>query len=100
MCINLVVSGARRSSSLRRAIPRMVDGGASASPEDAVERRELDGRVLHALAGLPTDARAALLLAADGLDSREIGALIGRSPLATRAYLCRLRGRLHRVTGA
>jgi len=100
VCINLVVSGARRSSSFRRAIPRLAEHGAWASPEDAAERHEADGRVLLALAGLPVDARAALLLAADGLDSREIGALIGRSPLATRAYLCRLRGRLHRATGA
>ena len=37
VCVNLVVSGARRTSSLRRAIPRMADTGVSASPEDAAE---------------------------------------------------------------
>jgi RNA polymerase sigma-70 factor, ECF subfamily len=99
VCINLVVSGARRTTSFRRAIPRMAEVAASTPPEDVAERHDRDERVLLALAGMPLDARAALLLAADGHDSREIGAIIGRSPLATRAYLCRMRGRLHRASG-
>jgi RNA polymerase sigma-70 factor (ECF subfamily) len=100
VCSNLVVSGARHTSSLRRAIPRMLDVGVAASAEDIAERHDRDARVLVALAGLPHDARTALLLAADGHDSREIGMIIGRTPLATRAYLCRMRVRLHRAAGS
>ena len=100
VCVNLVVSGARHASSFRRAIPRMLDVAVAPSAEDVAERHDGDARVLVALAGMPLDARAALLLAADGHDSREIGAIIGRSPLATRAYLCRMRVRLHRAAGS
>jgi RNA polymerase sigma-70 factor (ECF subfamily) len=100
VCINLVVSGARHTSSFRRAIPRMVDVAVAASAEDVAVRHDRDGRVLVALAALPPDARAALLLAAGGHDSREIGTIIGRTPLATRAYLCRMRVRLHRAAGS
>lgn len=100
VCANLAVSGVRHASSARRAMPRLIDTAVPASPEDVAERRDLDERVLAAIAVLPRDARAALLLAADGLGSREIGELIGRSPVATRALLCRARMRLHRVVEA
>lgn len=100
VCANLAVSGVRHASSVRRAMPRLVDTAVSASPEDVAERRDRDARVLAAIAILPRDTRAALLLAADGLGSREIGELIGRTPVATRALLCRARMRLHRVVEA
>jgi RNA polymerase sigma-70 factor (ECF subfamily) len=100
VCANLVVSGARRATSFRRAIPRMAETGVFASPEDVAVRHDSDARVLLALARLPLDAQAAILLAAEGHDSREIGSMIGRTPLATRAYLCRMRGRLQRTVDA
>jgi DNA-directed RNA polymerase specialized sigma24 family protein len=48
----------------------------------------------QALAELPADARVALLMAAEGFSSAEIGDAIGRSPGATATYICRARIRL------
>lgn len=51
-------------------------------------------------AHLPKDARAALLLSADGYSSAEIAQRIGRSELATRAMLSRQRSRLRTIVAA
>ena len=43
---------------------------------------------------MPTDARIALLMAAEGHDMASIGLAIGRTPSATRTFVCRMRVRL------
>jgi RNA polymerase sigma-70 factor, ECF subfamily len=65
-----------------------------ASPDVEVLRRERRGELDRALERLPTDARTALLLAAQGFDGRAVSQAIGRSEVATRALLSRSRLRL------
>jgi RNA polymerase sigma factor (sigma-70 family) len=65
-----------------------------ASPDVEVLRRERRGDLDRALEHLPTDARTALLLAAQGFEGRAISEAIGRTEVATRALLCRSRLRL------
>jgi RNA polymerase sigma-70 factor, ECF subfamily len=59
--------------------------------EDVALRRERTSELSAALAGLPRDVRAALLLAADGFSGREIASLIGKSEGSTRNLLWRAR---------
>jgi DNA-directed RNA polymerase specialized sigma24 family protein len=63
-------------------------------------RAEQESELHAALAELPPDGRAALLLAAQGFDGREIAASIGRTEGATRTLLCRSRVRLRLVLEA
>ena len=91
---NLVVSGARRRATADRSMDRLADRGAIASTEESFVSREDDRRVADALAGASADDRVAMVLAAQGFQAREIGAQLGRTELATRALLCRARGRL------
>lgn len=94
---NLATSRARRVQVALKAagILRGRDQGASApSPEHEVLGRERDRDVHEALGHLGVDARAALLLAAQGYDGATIAELTGRSHSATRALLCRARRRL------
>ena len=51
----------------------------------------MSGRLLGALAELPADARTALLMAASGFSSTEIGDAINRTANATSTYICRAR---------
>jgi RNA polymerase sigma-70 factor (ECF subfamily) len=69
----------------------------AASPDAEVLRRERRGDLDRALDQLTTDARTALLLAAQGFDGRAISEAIGRSELATRALMCRSRVRLREL---
>lgn len=94
VCANLIASRGRRRSVAERFKALLVDRGHVASPEELVLGRERDRRVAEALSVLRPDARAALLLAAQGLPSAEIGAAIGRTALATRTLICRSRLRL------
>ena len=63
-------------------------------------RTERDAELHHALAGLSPDARAALLLAAEGFAGQEIAASIGRTEAATRTLMCRSRAQLRLVLEA
>lgn len=98
---NLVVTGARRRSVAdrwKRIIARPeVD---HASPESTVLQRERDVRVHAALGELSSDARVALLLAAQGYSGREIAAAIGRTELATRTLVCRAKVQLREQLGS
>ena len=88
---NAAISRSRRSTALHRLLPRLVDRRQPVRPDEEalhVERRRDLGA---ALAELPPDARAALLLAARGFGGREIAQLIGRSEGATRTLMCRAR---------
>ena len=91
---NAYVSGGRRRTVFQRIIPRLVDRGEAPSPEEHAIRRDTNERLAAALARLPEDGRVALLLAAQGLGSDEVGRAIGRTPLATRTFLSRQRVRL------
>jgi RNA polymerase sigma factor (sigma-70 family) len=68
-----------------------------ASPDAEVLRRERRGDLDRALEQLPSDARVALLLAAQGFDGATISLTIHRSEIATRALLCRSRVRLREL---
>jgi len=91
---NLVVSEARRRRTGERAVDRLAERDDAPSPEDSIVRRERDERLVAALRGASDDDRTAMLLAAQGYRAREIGERLGRTELATRALICRARGRL------
>jgi RNA polymerase sigma-70 factor, ECF subfamily len=93
---NLVVSGARRRQTANHHAEQLVMSEELGSTEDAIVRRERDAEVLRALAAARSDDRDAILLAASGWRTREIATRLGRTELATRALICRARGRMRR----
>ena len=93
---NLVVSGARRRQTAERRAEQLVADDEIRSTEDAIVRRERDAEVLRALTAARSDDREAILLAASGYRTREIASHLGRTELATRALICRARGRMRR----
>jgi len=97
---NAAVSRSRRGARLTRLMPRLLDRREPARPEGDFLRSEQEATVYAAMADLAPDARAALLLAAQGFDGREIAASIGRSEGATRTLLCRSRVQLRLVLEA
>ena len=97
VCGNLIVSRARRASVAARWAARLIDRSHAPSPEDETLRNDRDRLLGVALARLPADARVALLLAARGVGSAEIGATISRSPGATRTLLSRSRLELRQI---
>lgn len=88
---NAVISRSRRRSTLVRLLPRLLDRREPEQPESESLRRERHSDLHAALARLVPDARAALLLAAQGFGGAEIAAAIGRSEGATRTLMCRAR---------
>jgi RNA polymerase sigma factor (sigma-70 family) len=97
VCGNLAVSRGRRQSVARRWLPFLVDRGMGRSAEDAVLAHETDSELIMALRQLRPDARIALLLAAQGMTVDEVAASIGRSPGATKTFICRSRVQLRDV---
>jgi RNA polymerase sigma-70 factor (ECF subfamily) len=93
---NLVVSGARRRQTAEHHAEELLVGDEVRSTEDAIIGHERDAEVFRALAAARTDDRDAILLAASGYRTREIASHLGRTELATRALLCRARGRMRR----
>lgn len=97
---NLVTSRGRRLSSARRWFDRFGVPEWRAALEDPSDLRLLRHEAVDDLDGvlscLDRDARAALLLAAEGFSGREIAAAIGRSEVATRMLMCRARVRVRR----
>jgi RNA polymerase sigma-70 factor (ECF subfamily) len=91
---NLVVSGHRHRQIGERVLVRLADDDLSASLEDTAIRNEQNRAVVAALASSSRDDRTAIVLAAQGYRGAEIADRLGRTPLATRALLCRARGRL------
>jgi RNA polymerase sigma-70 factor (ECF subfamily) len=94
VCTNLATSRGRRVSVAQRFLDRSrhrVD----AEPADLeTMRRETNTSLYAGLATLPPDARAALLMAAQGFSGREIAEAIGKSEMATRTMMFRTRERL------
>lgn len=97
VCANLIISRGRRLSVAGRKKSLLVDRSVAPSPEERVIRMDEGARLRDALGELPTDARAALLMAAAGFSSAEIGHAIGRSANATSTYICRARVRLREI---
>lgn len=94
---NLAMSRGRRLQvALRvdRVLQARYGDRVSDSPDLEVLRRERRGDLDRALALLGADARAALLLAAQGFDGATIAGMIGRSEAATRTLMCRARLRM------
>ena len=91
---NIVVSAARRKSTSERTVDRLSETEHVPSTEDAVIRRERDALLHHALTGVRPVQREAMILAAHGYRSSEIGDRLGRTAEATRTLLCRARGEL------
>jgi len=94
---NSAISRGRRSAVWTRLLPRLLDRREPARPETEFLRTERDAELHEALADLSVDARAALLLAAEGFAGHEIAASIGRSEAATRTLMCRSRAQLRLV---
>jgi RNA polymerase sigma factor (sigma-70 family) len=91
---NLVVSGHRHRQIGDRLMSRLVEDESGSSLEDHAIRREENTALVAALGSLATDDRTAIVLAAQGYRGTEIAERLGRSELASRALLCRARGRL------
>jgi RNA polymerase sigma-70 factor (ECF subfamily) len=94
---NLLTSRFRRRSVARRWLERF---GATAAddrvpaPEAGYLANERHREMEAALGVISTEARTALLLAAQGFSGREIAAQLGKSEVATRALMCRARLRV------
>ncbi len=97
VCANLIISRGRRQSVAGRRKSLLVDRDVGASPEDVVIRSDEGSRLRAALAELPRDARVALLMAAAGFSTAEVGEAIGRTANATSTYICRARMRLREI---
>jgi len=97
---NLAISRGRRVATWLRIVPRLLDRDEPPRPEAEILHREQDAELHAALGRLRPDGRAALLLAAQGFDGREIATLIGRSETATRTLLYRSRIELRRLAEA
>jgi RNA polymerase sigma-70 factor (ECF subfamily) len=91
---NLVVSGHRHRQIGERVLGRLAEDETGHSLEDGAIRHEENIALVSALAAVPTDDRAALILAAQGYRGTEIATYLGRTELASRALLCRARNRL------
>jgi RNA polymerase sigma factor (sigma-70 family) len=94
VCANLITSRARRRSVAERMKALLIDRSTGTTPEDHVLRSDESARLREALSELPSDARVALLMAAEGFSAAEIGTAIGRTAGATATYICRARIRL------
>lgn len=97
---NLIVSRGRRRSVADRMRFLLIRRDHEPTPEEEALAGERDRILARALSRLPADARVALLLAARGMTSEEIGLAIRRSPGAARTYLCRARLRLREELAA
>jgi RNA polymerase sigma-70 factor (ECF subfamily) len=96
---NLVVSSARRRQTAERRADQLVDREIATPLDQVVIDRERDAGVREALANARADDRVAITMAASGFATREIADRIGRTELATRALLCRARGRMRQTLG-
>ena len=91
---HLAISRARRASTAARFASRLVDRGVGEDPVVAALAAERAAAVHTVLSSLSPVERMAIELASEGVRGPEIAARIGRTPLATRALLCRARRRM------
>jgi len=97
---NAAISRSRHGAVWTRLVPRLLARREPALPETEFLRTERDAELHRALAEIPADARAALLLAAQGFGGHEIAASIDRTEGATRTLLSRSRAQLRLVLEA
>jgi RNA polymerase sigma-70 factor (ECF subfamily) len=92
---NLAVSRARRLRVAVRGVlqlgQRLGHDTTDDPPDETALIHAARSELLGALSDLEPDARAALLLAAQGFSGREIASVIGRTDMATRTLMCRAR---------
>ena len=88
---NLAVSQGRRAGVAQRRMHVLVDREPVPGPEPHLLDEERRSDLERALGELGTDARTALLMAADGFVGAEIATAIGRTASATRTLMCRAR---------
>jgi RNA polymerase sigma-70 factor (ECF subfamily) len=88
---NLAVSRGRRAAVAQKQLGELVNRGTQPGPEPLILENELRSDLEAVLAELGTDARTALLMAANGFNGIEIAEAIGRSGNATRSMMCRAR---------
>jgi RNA polymerase sigma-70 factor (ECF subfamily) len=91
---NVFVSAARRRNTNERTIEALSEARHIPSTEDAAIEREREALIHEALSGVRPFEREAMVLAAEGYRSSEIGDRLGRTAVATRTLLCRARGQL------
>jgi RNA polymerase sigma factor (sigma-70 family) len=95
---NLLTSRFRRRSVARRWLERFGAGEGGddrvPAPEASYLENERYREMERALQLISTEARTALLLAAQGFSGREIAVQLGKSEVATRALMCRARLRV------
>ena len=94
VCTNLAFSRTRRRvivARLQHLVGAVSETDTVEAAEDVVLRRERHSELATALGTLPGDARAALLLAADGFSGREIAKILRKSEGATRNLMWRAR---------
>ena len=94
VCSNLALSRGRRATIAQRFLNRSKAPVDEQPADVETLRRETSAVLLAGLATVPTDARAALLMAAEGFSGREIATAIGRSEMATRTMMFRAREKL------
>jgi RNA polymerase sigma-70 factor, ECF subfamily len=97
---NLVVSAARRRQTAERRADRLVERQLATPLDQVVIDRERDAIVREALQAARDDDRVAITMAASGFGTRDIADRLGRTELATRALLCRARGRMRQSLAA
>jgi RNA polymerase sigma-70 factor (ECF subfamily) len=91
VALNLVVDNARRTHVARAFAPRLVDAATPVGPEEAAIEHDDAARLRSALQALPAEHQAALVMAAEGWTSREIGDRLGRTDVGVRTILSRAR---------
>ncbi len=99
VCTNLLRSRFRRWLVAERQRSLVYSDDVGETTEAAVLRLESRVSVRRALAGLPEEARTALMLTAEGFSGPEVARIIGRSNGATRTLLWRARAELRRSLG-
>jgi RNA polymerase sigma-70 factor, ECF subfamily len=99
VCTNLLRSRFRRWLVAERHRSLVYSDDVGETTEAAVLRLESRVSVRRALAGLPEEARTALMLTAEGFSGPEVARIIGRSNGATRTLLWRARAELRRSLG-
>jgi RNA polymerase sigma-70 factor (ECF subfamily) len=100
VCSNLSASRHRRLNVAER-LRHLFVGHDEVEPLDTeILRREREDAMSEALARLPSDARKAVLLAAQGFSGPEIATILGRTHGAIRTLLFRARSELRdQLTG-
>jgi RNA polymerase sigma-70 factor (ECF subfamily) len=94
VCANLATSRGRRVTVAQRYLSGIHSVADEAPADVEMLRREANSTLLSGLATVPSDARAALLMASQGFSGREIAEAIGRSEMATRTMMFRAREKL------